>query len=191
MRHRVAGKKLSRTPSHHKAMRRNMAASLIEHGAIRTTEAKAKELRRFVERLITAAKSDTVHARRRVVAALGDRDMFDEEGELLEHTVVQKLFAEIAPRFANRPGGYTRIIRVSDKRIGDSGQQVILQLMEESAAEEKSEERPSRRRRRAAKRQAAAEAGEEAQGEKQPSAERQEPPAEDQAEPEEQQEEDK
>ncbi|MHC4981780.1 MAG: 50S ribosomal protein L17 [Planctomycetota bacterium] len=135
-----------------------MAASLVEHGAIRTTEAKAKDLRRFIERLITIAKSGTLHARRRVLAELGDRDMFDSEGELLEQTVVQRLFDEIAPRYASRPGGYTRIIKVSDHRIGDAGRQVILQLVEQSpAAAEEGQQRASRRKRRAAKRREAAE----------------------------------
>ena len=163
MRHRVVGKQLSRSSSHRKALRRNLAVSLIEHGAIRTTEAKAKELRRFIEKLITAAKTGTLHARRRVLAAMGDRDMFDDEGELLDKTVVQKLFDEVAPRYAARPGGYTRIVRISDRRIGDAGRQVILQLVEETAVAEKgAEKQPSRRRRRAAKRQAAAEAAEAA-----------------------------
>ena len=93
MRHRISGKRLGRTTSHRRAMRRNMAASLFEHGAIRTTEAKAKELRRFVERLITAARAGTLHARRRVIAQLGhDPLMFKDDGEALEQTVVQKLF---------------------------------------------------------------------------------------------------
>jgi large subunit ribosomal protein L17 len=157
MRHRVAGKELSRTSAHRKALRRNLAASLIEHGAIRTTQCKAKELRRFVEKLITTAKAGTVHARRRVLAKLRDRKMFDDEGEMLEQTVVQKLFSEIAPRYANRPGGYTRIVRISDRRIGDAGRQVIMQLVEESAAEKKeTEKRSSRRKRRAARRKESA-----------------------------------
>jgi len=131
-----------------------MAAALFEHGAIRTTEAKAKELRRFVEKLITMAKQGTLHARRRVISALGrDRNLFGEEGELLEQTVIQKLFDEIAPRYADRPGGYTRIIRLAERRIGDAGRQVILQLVEETTAETRSGAKgASRRRHRAAKR---------------------------------------
>jgi len=157
MRHRVAGKNLSRTPTHRRALRRNLAMSLVQHGAIRTTEAKAKELRRFIERLITTARKGTLHARRLVLRELGDRDMFDDEGERLEKTVVQKLFDEVAPRFADRPGGYTRIIRLADRRIGDSGQQVVLQLLEEAPAEAAAgPETASRRRRRAAKRHEAA-----------------------------------
>lgn len=134
-----------------------MAASLFEHGAIRTTEAKAKELRRFVERLITFAKKGTLHTRRLVIAELGhDRAMLDSEGEALEQTVVQKLFDEIAPRYADRPGGYTRIIRLPERRIGDSGTQVIVQLVEEVSAHAEGEEKQaSRRKRRAAKRHAA------------------------------------
>ena len=138
-------------------MRRNQAAALFEHGAIRTTEAKAKELRRFVEKLITVARQGTLHARRRVLAELGrDRAMFDENGKAADQTVVQKLFAEIAPRYEDRPGGYTRIIRLAERRIGDGGRQVILQLVEETSASRGESETPSRRRRRAAKRHEAA-----------------------------------
>jgi len=156
MRHRVSGKRLSRTASHRRALRRNMAASLFQHGAIRTTEAKAKELRRFVERLITTARKGTLHARRQVIALLQDRRMADDDGEIDSRTVVEKLFSEIAPTYQDRPGGYTRIIRLSDRRIGDAGVQVILQLVEESAAKADQAEGLSRRKRRAAKRRQAA-----------------------------------
>jgi len=153
MRHRVMGKQLSRTTSHRRALRRNMAASLFQHGAIRTTEAKAKEVRRFVERLITIAKAGTLHARRRVIAQLQDREMANDEGEFEDKTVVQKLFDEIAPRYVDRPGGYTRIIRLAERRIGDAGRQVLLQLVEETPADRtETAAGPSRRKRRAAKR---------------------------------------
>ncbi len=159
MRHRVDGKKLNRTTSHRRAMWRNMASSLIQHGAIRTTEAKAKQVRRIVEKLITTAKEGTLHARRRVIADLMDVEMFNDDGESLEQTVVQKLFSEIAPRYADRPGGYTRIIHLAERRIGDAGRQVILQLVEESAAESApASSGSSRRKARAAKRYDAVEA---------------------------------
>ncbi len=132
MRHRISRKHLGRTGSHRKALRRNMGVSLIQHETIRTTEAKAKDLRRFVEKLITTAKKGTLHARRQVIAAIGDRDMVNDEAESADKTIVQKLFDEIAPRYADRPGGYTRIIRLADRRIGDSGRQVLLQLVEET-----------------------------------------------------------
>ncbi len=120
-------------------MRRNMAASLIEHGSIRTTEAKAKHLRRFVEKLITMAKKGTLHARRKVIARLQDRDIYTYDAKTDDYdredkTVVQKLFDEIAPRYADRPGGYTRIIHLAERRIGDAGKQVILQLIEDEAS---------------------------------------------------------
>ena len=150
MRHRVSGRHLGRSPSHRRAMRRNMAASLLEHGAIRTTVIKAKELRRFVEKLITAAKADTLHARRRVIAELQDRLIEGGDGEQAGQTVVQKLFDEIAPRYADRNGGYTRIIRLPDRRIGDAGKQVLLQLVEETSARETAEPGQGSRRRRAA-----------------------------------------
>jgi large subunit ribosomal protein L17 len=134
-----------------------MAASLIQHGAIRTTEAKAKELRRFVEKLITTARQGTLYARRRVIQALGDRRIADDEGEIQDQTIVQKLFDEVAPRYVDRPGGYTRIIRLSDRRIGDAGKQVLLQLIEEAPAKGGDEPTAaSRRKKRAQKRHAAA-----------------------------------
>ena len=139
-----------------------MAASLIEHGAIRTTEAKAKELRRFVERLITIARRDTLHARRRVIAVLRDRAIVDAEGEVAEKSVVQKLFDEIAPRYRSRPGGYTRIVRLAERRIGDGGVQVLLQLVEETKPKAAAGGKgASRRRARAAKKHQAAEAAAE------------------------------
>jgi large subunit ribosomal protein L17 len=153
MRHRISGKQLSRNTSHRKALRRNMAASLFQHGTIRTTTVKAKELRPFVEKLITLARKNTLDARRRVIAILQDREMTDDKGEFQDKTVVQKLFDEVAPRYAKRPGGYTRIIRLSDRRIGDAGTQVLLQLVEETAAQTSESAAGSRRRRRAGKRQ--------------------------------------
>ena len=156
MRHRKVGKQLSRSTPHRKALRRNMAASLIQHGAIKTTAPKAKELRRFVEKIITIARRNTLHARRMVVAMMNDRDMTDNDGEFLDKTVVQKLFTEVAPRYANRPGGYTRIIRLSERRIGDAGSQVILQLVEEAGTapaqeQEKGEGKKSSRKDKKAK----------------------------------------
>jgi large subunit ribosomal protein L17 len=159
MRHRVSGRNLSRSSSHRSSLRRNMAASLFQYGAIRTTGPKAKELRRFVEKLITHAKKNTLHARRMVIAAMGhDRAMYGVDEERMDKTVVQKLFDEIAPSYAERPGGYTRIVRLAERRIGDAGEQVILQLVEESKAAPAAATAAgaSRRRRRATKRHAAA-----------------------------------
>lgn len=178
MRHRVFGKQLSRNTAHRRALRRNMAASLFEHGAIRTTIVKAKQIRSFVERLITTARKGTLHARRQVIAALQDRDIVDKDGNLADKTVVQKLMDEIAPRYANRPGGYTRIIRLSDRRIGDAGETCLLQLVEESSSAAADKAAGSRRRRRAAKRQSAS----QAQAEQAPAAEAQKPAEEPKAE---------
>ena len=159
MRHRVAGKQLSRSTSHRKALRRNMAASLIEHGAIRTTDIKAKELRGFVEKLITIAKKNTLHARRRVISLLNDRAIANSEGVIQDKSVVQKLFDEVAPRYANRNGGYTRIIRLAERRIGDAGKQALIQLVEESKPAE--EVAPKAKRKAKPKAEAAAEAKDE------------------------------
>ncbi len=126
-----------------------MAASLIEHGAIRTTNVKAKELRPFIEGLITIAKKNTLHARRQVVALLRDRAIANDEGEIQDQSVVQKLFSEIAPRYASRNGGYTRIIRLAERRIGDAGKQSLLQLVEETKATGETAAGGSGRRKRA------------------------------------------
>lgn len=142
--HMIRGRQLSRDTEHRLALRRNLVQSLFEHGSIRTTPAKAREVKAFAEKLITIAKTSlsgdsakNVLARRRVVAKLNDRRLVDENYDFIEgkakdgvvKTVVQKLFAEIAPKFKGRAGGYTRIIRTSEYRIGDAGSIVILQLV--------------------------------------------------------------
>jgi large subunit ribosomal protein L17 len=134
----MRGRQLSRDTEHRMAMRRNMVQSLFEHGTIRTTPAKAKEVRAFAEKLITLARTGSLTARRRVIAALGnDRRLVDEEQEFITEgptrTVVQRLFNEVAPKFADRQGGYTRIIKTSDYRIGDGGDIVVLQLLTEES----------------------------------------------------------
>jgi len=137
-----------------------MAHSLFQHEAIRTTEPKAKELRSFVEHMINIAKRGTLAARRLVLSEMCDRRMADNEGEIQEKSVVQKLFDEIAPRYASRNGGYTRIIHLAQRRIGDAGSQVLMQLVEATKAEStEAATGTSRRRRRAAKRRQAAEQG--------------------------------
>jgi large subunit ribosomal protein L17 len=130
--HRVRGRQLSRDTEHRTAMRRNMVQSLFEHGKIRTTLPKAKEVRSMAEKLITLARTGTVLARRRVTAILRDRRLVDEAQEFTGKTVVQKLFEEVAPKFVGRNGGYTRIIKTSDFRIGDAGNIVLLQLADEA-----------------------------------------------------------
>ena len=135
MRHRKAGRQLSRDSEHRGALRRNMAQSLFEHGKVRTTLPRALEVQPFAEKLITLAKRGTLHARRQVIASLNDRRLTDDEQEFIlndkgnEKTVVQRLFDEIAPRFKDRPGGYTRIIKLPEFRIGDGGDLVLLQLL--------------------------------------------------------------
>ena len=131
MRHRVAGRRLSRTKEHRLAMRRNMVASLIQHETISTTMEKAKEVKPFAEKLITLAKKGTLAARRRAIALLGNRDIIDyEDGRAVKAgTVIGKLFSELGPRYLDRPGGYTRIIRLSLRRLGDNGQLVLLQFI--------------------------------------------------------------
>jgi large subunit ribosomal protein L17 len=112
-------------------MRRNLVASLIQHETISTTIEKAKEVRPFAEKLITLAKKGTLAARRRAISMLGNRDIItDEDGQAVKTgTVVGKLFSELGPRYLDRAGGYTRIIRLSMRRLGDNGQLVLLQLV--------------------------------------------------------------
>ncbi|UCE48851.1 MAG: 50S ribosomal protein L17 [Phycisphaerales bacterium] len=131
MRHRVAGRRLSRTKEHRLAMRRNIVASLFQHETISTTIEKAKEVRPFAEKLITLAKKGTLGARRQAISMLGNRDIIDQEsGETVRKgTVIGKLFSELGPRYLDRPGGYTRIIRLSLRRLGDNGELVLLQLL--------------------------------------------------------------
>ncbi len=141
MRHRIAGRQLNRTSEHRLALRRNLAASLFEHETISTTLEKAKEVRGFAEKLITLARKGTLPARRRAIRLLNNRAIYKEEdGRMVKSgTVIGKLFSEIGPRYLDRPGGYTRIIKLARRRLGDGGQLVLLQLVEqESKASEKS-----------------------------------------------------
>ncbi len=116
MRHNNSGKKLSRNPSHRKALLRNLSKALLEHGRIRTTETKAKELRGVVESLITLARKNDLASRRLAYRDLGS------------HQLVKKLFDEIAPRFAGVPGGYTRVVKLAMPRPGDSAPMAIIEL---------------------------------------------------------------
>jgi len=118
MRHRAKGRQLSRTSSHKRAMLNNMATSLFEHGRVVTTEAKAKELRPFAEKLITLARRGDLHARRLVQRKIKDRE------------TLSRLFSDIGPRFAARPGGYTRILKLGH-REGDGADIARIDLLAE------------------------------------------------------------
>ena len=131
--HMIRGRQLSRDTEHRKALRRNLVQSLFEHGKIRTTLPKAKEVRALAEKMITLARDGSLNSRRRVISMIQDRRLVDKEQEFTGQTVVQKLFSEIAPKFADRQGGYTRIIKLSDYRIGDGGSLVLLQLLTEES----------------------------------------------------------
>jgi large subunit ribosomal protein L17 len=131
MRHMIRGRQLSRDTEHRTALRRNLVQSLFEHGRIRTTLPKAKEVRAFAEKLITLARTNTLNARRRVIALMQDRRLVDQDQEFTGQKVVQRLFTDIAPTYADRNGGYTRIVKLSDYRIGDGGDLVLLQLLSE------------------------------------------------------------
>ncbi len=139
MRHRIAGRQLNRTAEHRLAMRRNLVASLIQHETISTTPEKAKEVKSFAEKMITLAKKGTLAARRRAIMLLGNRDIVaEEDGETVRKgTVIGKLFSELGPRYLDRQGGYTRIIRLSQRRVGDNGRLVLLQLVGAAEGEKK------------------------------------------------------
>jgi large subunit ribosomal protein L17 len=139
MRHRVAGRRLGRTGEHRLAMRRNLVASLVQHETISTTPEKAKEVKAFAEKLITLAKKGTLSARRRAIALLGNRDIIAyEDGKAVKKgTIIGKLFSELGPRYLDRPGGYTRIICLSLRRLGDNSQLVLLQFVGEDKSTKK------------------------------------------------------
>ena len=121
MRHQRAGKKLGRDSAHRKALYSNLAGALIEHGRIRTTEAKAKAVRPIAEQMITLGRRGDLAARRQAISYLRSQE------------VVHKLFAEVAPRFADRPGGYSRIVKLGPRQ-GDAAEMVYLELVDYTPA---------------------------------------------------------
>ncbi|MDR1776359.1 MAG: 50S ribosomal protein L17 [Desulfovibrio sp.] len=120
MRHSNSGRKFSRTPAHRKALMQNLAKALLTHGRIRTTELKAKDLRRVVEPLITLAKRNDLHSRRLAYQRLND------------HALVKRLFDEIGPLFVGVPGGYTRIMKLAMPRRGDNAPMAIIEFSRSS-----------------------------------------------------------
>ena len=117
MRHRRSGRKLGRDASHRKALYANLACSLIEHGRIKTTEAKAKAVKPFAEQMITLGRRGDLHARRQAMAQLRSQE------------IVHRLFADVGPRFADRPGGYSRIVKLGPRQ-GDGADMVYLELVD-------------------------------------------------------------
>src|SRR5947208_2568334 len=135
MRHQRTGKKLGRDSAHRKALYANLTGALIEHGRIKTTVTKAKAVKPIAEHMITLGRRGDLHARRQAVAFLRSKD------------VVHKLFADVGPRFANRPGGYSRIVKIGP-RAGDAAEMAYLELVdgEPGSEAEAAEETPARRR---------------------------------------------
>ena len=129
MRHLKAGRKLGRTSSHRKALFRNMVTSLFEHERVQTTDAKAKEVRRVAEKLITLGKRGDLGSRRRALSYIHDKG------------VVHKLFTEISPRFEGRPGGYTRIMKLGNRR-GDNAPISVLELVQEAHVPRPAKKKP-------------------------------------------------
>ena len=134
MRHRVAGVKLNRSPAHRRALFRNLVTALLQHEAVRTTDAKAKELKRWGDRMITLGKQGTLHARRRAASLIHG------------HAVVKKLFDELAPRYQARQGGYTRVVKLG-VRVGDAAPVSMVELVDRAGSEpETGKKKPQRRR---------------------------------------------
>jgi large subunit ribosomal protein L17 len=153
MRHRVRGRKLGRTASHKAALMNAMATSLLKHKRIRTTLAKAKEARGYVETLITKARKNDVHSQRQVISKINDKE------------VVKELFSEIIPKIGDRPGGYTRVIKLGSRK-GDAAELAILELVDyndviNAKAEEHKEKKKSKAKDKAEKEEAAAKEAEE------------------------------
>jgi large subunit ribosomal protein L17 len=140
MRHLKSGRQLSRNSSHRWALMRNLITALLREEKIQTTDPKAKELRRWVDRVITLGKQGTLHARRQVLSIVQDK------------AVVRKLFDTLGPRFKDRPGGYTRIIKLGLRR-GDAAQMSLIELVAAQVAKESSAGGGRRRRRRARRQQ--------------------------------------
>ena len=133
MRHSVKGRKLGRTASHKAALLNSLATSLLKHKRIKTTEAKAKEARSFVEKLISKARKNDLHVRRQVMAVINDKE------------VVKELFADILPKIGERPGGFTRVVKLGN-RNGDAAPMAILELVDyNDVANKKAEEQKEKR----------------------------------------------
>ena len=133
MNHNVKGRKLGRTASHRAELLNSLTTSLLKHKRIRTTEAKAKETRTFVEKLITKAKKNDLHARRQILSQIKDKD------------VVKELFDEIIPKIGERPGGYTRVVKLGN-RLGDAAAMAVLELVDyNDVANKKAEEQKAKR----------------------------------------------
>jgi large subunit ribosomal protein L17 len=136
MRHLKAGRKLGRNATHRLALYRNLALALFRHERIITTLEKAKAARPFIEKLITLAKKGDLHARRLAIARMGpvaDAEVKPPEGEDDGdgRTIIQKLFSDLGPRFKDRAGGYTRVIKRHERRLGDGGKTAFLELLKE------------------------------------------------------------
>ena len=136
MRHKVKGRKLGRTASHRKATMISLATALLKHKRIKTTLAKAKETRGFVEKLITKAKKDDLHSKKQVMDYIKDKE------------AVKELFSEIVPKIGDRPGGYTRVVKIGN-RLGDAASMAIIELVDyndiiTAKAEEKKEEKETK-----------------------------------------------
>jgi large subunit ribosomal protein L17 len=139
MRHKVYGRRLNRDKGHRNALRKNLIADLLCHEQITTTEAKARTIRPAAEKVITMAKRGiaqgtdnplaVVHARRVIASRLPSTRIIEEDGTFVEVDVVRKLFDDIAPRFADRPGGYTRMVKLG-RRPGDNADMAVLMLVE-------------------------------------------------------------
>lgn len=128
MRHLNSGNKLGMTAPHRKAMLRSLTLALIERETIRTTPARAKELRWYADRVVTLAKRGDLHSRRQIVTLLGSCETYSQ-GENRARKVLEKLYSTLAPRFKDRPGGYTQLIRLAVRRAGDNAEMCVFRYL--------------------------------------------------------------
>jgi large subunit ribosomal protein L17 len=138
MRHRKAGRKLNRSWEHRKAMFRNMARSLVVHESIRTTEARAKEMRKVADNLVTLAVKGDLHAKRQAYKVLND------------HALVKRLFDEIGPRFAGVSGGYTRVVKLGHPRAGDAAPMAVIEFSIRAGEQAETKDKPKKAAKKAA-----------------------------------------
>lgn len=150
MRHRKAGRKLNRSWEHRKAMFRNMARSLVVHESIRTTEARAKEMRKVADNLVTLAVKGDLHAKRQAYKVLGD------------HGLVKRLFDEIGPRFAGISGGYTRVVKLGHPRAGDAAPMAVIEFSVRAGETAEKKDKPAKAAKKAAPKKKAEESKDEA-----------------------------
>ncbi len=148
MRHLNTGRKLGMSADRRKAMLRSMTLALIEREAIRTTPARAKELRWFADRVVTLAKRGDLHSRRRIVQILGSTET-QKPGHNRVRLVLDRLYSQLVPRFKDRPGGYTQMVRLATRRAGDNAEMVVFRYLPDPSGAKKATKAPAKEKKAA------------------------------------------